>query len=595
MGGFVLLHTRAGEDRSVAQSAAMAVFARMGMPTPRLLRGENYVLAVYPKRQATEPALQQFANGDFAYACGTLIYEAAVGRPAAAGFYRDCSRRSAPRDRAMGHYAVIMRKNGETAVVPDSFGGYLIFYDAARRIASSSFLAVASALDRVTLSAQGACEYVFNGVVSGDATVFDEVLLAPVNATITVGESRLEIHQDPISTPTVASAAPFEPTVERSMQILDQYFSTVVASFGDRVTCALSGGYDSRLILALLRRHGVSPRVYVYGPANDKDVCLARDIAEGERFALEIVDKDKQLTFTPDEFGAVAYENFLASDGYTWSGIFTNGAERDQRASRVSGNALALNGGGGEIWRNFFYLPDRTYSPREILWSFYSQFDPDTCTSAFDQGAYFRELEDKLQVVIGGHCALLPRPLVEWLYHYFRCRAWDGRINNINNTYGYVALPFLEPRLTEHASVIPIGWKNHGAYEAELIRRADPRLAAYPSGYGHDFSRPPPLSRRLADYGTYLRPPWLRRFVYRVKKRVLRPGELPDYLHEEYRDAALPGGVRVMSELFQLDRIADPAQTARILTLEYLVRQFDGRIRIDFDHKALAGQRRCAA
>ena len=97
------------------------------------------------------------------------------------------------------------------------------------------------------------------------------------------------------------------------------------------------------------------------------------------------------------------------------------------------------------------------------------------------------------------------------------------------------------------------------------------------------------------DYGTYLRPPWLRRFVYRVKNRVLRPSELPDYLSSEYCDAVLPGGVRIMSDLFRLDRIADPAQTARILTLEYLIRQFDGRIHIDFDHKSLAGQRKCAA
>jgi hypothetical protein len=291
----------------------------------------------------------------------------------------------------------------------------------------------------------------------------------------------------------------------------------------------------------------------------------------------------------------VAADNFLASDGYTWSGIFTNGAERAQRASRVSGNALALNGGGGEIWRNFFYLLDRPYSPREILWSFYSQFDPETCTSSFDEEAYFRNLEEKLVALIGYPYPALPRPLVEWLYHHFRCRSWDGRINNINNTYGYVALPFLERPLTEHASVIPIGWKNHGAYEAELIRRADRRLASYPSGYGHDFNGPPPLTRRLADYGTYLRPPWLRRFVYRMKNRMRRTGELPDYLRKEYRDAALPGGVRVMNELFQLDRVSDPAQMARILTLEYLVRQFEGRIRVDFHHSSSPDYKKCVA
>ena len=595
MGGFVLIHTVAGEDRSATQEAALAVFARMGMPAPRLLRGENYILAVYPKRQAQEPALQEFTDGDFVYTCGTLIYESMVGIPAAAAFYRDCGRQTAPRDQAAGHYAVILRKDRQTAVIPDSLGGFLVFYDEARRIASSSFLAVASALDRVTLGTQGACEYVFNGVVSGNATVFDEVLVAPVNAWITVGEQRFEIRHNPPPLPTAVSTEAFEATVERSIQLLDHYFSMVAQCFGDRVTCALSGGYDSRLILALLRRHGISPRVYVYGAPNDKDVCLARAIAEGEGFALEIVDKDKQLTFTSGEFAAVADENFLASDGYTWSGIFSNGAERDQRASRVSGNALALNGGGGEIWRNFFYLPDRSYTPREIMWSFYSQFDPETCTPAFDQEAYYRHLEGKLEALVGGPCPMLPRPVVEWLYHYFRCRAWDGRINNINNAFGYVALPFLEPKVTEHASAIPIGWKNHGAYEAELIRRADPRLATYLSGYGHDFSGPPPLLRRLADYGTYLRPPWLRRLAYRVKNRVRRPGELPDYLRQEYRDAALPGGVQVMTKLFQLDRIGDPAQTTRILTLEYLIRQFDGRIRVNFDHDTTPGQRKCAA
>lgn len=595
MGGFVLLHTAPGEDRSAAQAAALGPFARIGMPAPRLIRGDDYVLAVYPKRQASEPALRQFPNGDFVFACGTLIYKNMVGGAAAEAFYRDCGGGPAPRDKAIGHYAVILRKGGRTRIIPDSFGGFLVFYDTARRIASSSFLAVASALDQVTLGRQSACEYVFNGVVSGNATLFDEVLTAPVNATIDIGEQRFEIRSHPPAAPTTVSGEPFEAMVERSMELLDGYFAAVATSFGDRVTCALSGGYDSRLILAFLRRHGISPRVYVYGPPGDKDVGLARAIAEGEGFALEVVDKDKQLAFSASEFGAVACDNYFASDGYTSGGIFTNGAERDQRASRVSGNAIALNGGGGEIWRNFFYLPDRTYSPREILWSFYSQFDPETCTSAFAQEAYFRQLEDKLAELIGCPQRSLSRPLVEWLYHFFRCRAWDGRINNINNTFGYVALPFLERPVTEHASVIPIGWKNHGAYEAELIRRADRRLASYPSGYGHDFSGAPPLSRRLTDYGTFLRPPWLRRFSYRVKNRVRRAGELPDYLHKEYRDAALPGGVHVMSDLFQLDRIADPGQLARVLSLEYLIRQFDGRIRVDLHHSTSPGYMKCAA
>src|SRR5437868_14928616 len=129
MGGFVLLHSAPGEDRSSARAAALAALARMGMPAPRLLEGENFLLAIYPKRQAVEPTLRQFPNGDFVCACGTLIYEDMIGEAAAAAFYHDCRVGGWPHDKALGHYAVILRKNGETKIVPDGFGGFLIFYD----------------------------------------------------------------------------------------------------------------------------------------------------------------------------------------------------------------------------------------------------------------------------------------------------------------------------------------------------------------------------------------------------------------------------------------------------------------------------------
>src|ERR1700731_2847692 len=86
MGGFVLLHTAPGEDRSLAQAAALAALARMGMPAPRLLQGANFLLAIYPKRQASEPTLRQFPNGDFVCACGTLIYETWLARRRRAPF-----------------------------------------------------------------------------------------------------------------------------------------------------------------------------------------------------------------------------------------------------------------------------------------------------------------------------------------------------------------------------------------------------------------------------------------------------------------------------------------------------------------------------
>ncbi len=335
-------------------------------------------------------------------------------------------------------------------------------------------------------------------------------------------------------------------------------------------------------MLACLRRYGTKPRVHVYGSRPEKDVRLAAEIARKEGFRLDVIDKQERPVIPADGFVETAHRNFLAADGYEYGGIFHNGAEIGESARRVRGNAIAFNGGGGEIFRNFFYLLDREYSIREILWCFYSRFDPATCTRDFDSAGYYRGLEKKVMDLLGDEQRRLPRPTVEWLYHNFRCRAWDGKVDSIASRYGFTAMPYLERSITEHASTLPISWKNHGAYEAELIRRIDHRLAGYLSIYGHDFSGSPPPSRRLADYATYLRPPWLRRYTYRLKSVHRPPADWPGYLARPYLDAVVPGGAVIMRQLFRLERVRDDQQFARILSLEYALRHFNARVRVGF-------------
>jgi hypothetical protein len=84
------------------------------------------------KTPGEQLTLEQFANGDFVSACGTLIYDNMVGNPAALAFSRDYDGSLEPRQKALGHYAVILRKGGATEIVLDGFGGFHVFYDAPR-------------------------------------------------------------------------------------------------------------------------------------------------------------------------------------------------------------------------------------------------------------------------------------------------------------------------------------------------------------------------------------------------------------------------------------------------------------------------------
>jgi hypothetical protein len=318
--------------------------------------------------------------------------------------------------------------------------------------------------------------------------------------------------------------------------------------------------------------------LYVYGERDDKDVLIASEIARGENFELDIIDKEAAPLLPVDNFSDVVARNYLASDGYHYAGVFNNGAERRESASRVAGGAIVLNGGGGEIFRNFFYLLDRRYTLRQLAWSFYAQFDPHICTGGFSSEHYYRHIERKMLELIG-QGDRLERPTVEWLYHRFRCRSWDGRVDTINGQYGYTGLPFLNPRLTEIGASIPVRWKYHGAFQAELIARTDRRLASYHSSYGYSFMAGPSALARAGDFATYIRPPWARRLTYRMKHRWKEWRDSP-YIAPRYVNQVLPGGIEVMRSFFDVARVGDPLQTTRIFTLEYLVRQLGSRVRI---------------
>jgi hypothetical protein len=580
MGGFFLVCRGPREDRADEVARLQKAFTELGFARPVIVEEDEYVLAAYPKFQSGSAQFVRRPNGDFAFVCGTCLAEG-VGLTPAASLYEEAGPVSPVSEGIMGHYAAVFKKNGCTEIKLDRFGGYHLFYNLEAGIVSSSFYAICSVLGRLTLTQQSACEYVFNGVVSGDETLFSEVKLAPIHGTILVSPQGLEVVCRALPVTITFNRERRDASLRESIALLDRYFGAVARSFGDRVRCALSGGYDSRLLLAYLRRHSLKPSVYVYGGAQARDVRLAADIAGGEGFALDVIDKDDRPVIPPVEFIETAHRNFLATDGYGYAGIFHNGAETEELTRRVLGDTIAINGGGGEIFRNFFYLLDRKYSIQEFLWSFYSQFDPATCTAEFDNGSYYRGLERKVMDLLGSKETRLSRPTVEWLYHSFRCRAWDGKVDSIAGRFGFTAMPYLERSITEHASALPLHWKNHGAYEAELIRRVDSRLAGYPSVYGHDFNGRPPLSRRLHDYSTYLRPPWLRRYTYRLRY-IRRTGDWPGYLAMPYREAVLPGRALILERLFRLDRIADGAQYARILSLEYALHQFGGRVEVDF-------------
>jgi hypothetical protein len=139
----------------------------------------------------------------------------------------------------------------------------------------------------------------------------------------------------------------------------------------------------------------------------------------------------------------------------------------------------------------------------------------------------------------------------------------------LNNMTGASFMPFYERNITDFAATIPLHLKHAGMFESELIVRADPRLAAYTSQYGHNFATRPPLSRVVGDTVKTLTPPFLRPRLYALRARFGNSG-VGDYLSAAYIERVLGPELHPVTRMFNMDAIRDPMMKSRVLSLAYL-------------------------
>lgn len=569
MGAFFVLRNDA-PSRAPAQllEHLHAHFVACGFAAPFEVTMRDWHVAVYPKLNATRPHVHWIDDGNFAFATGTLIYRGAASSAALTRIWADEENGTFDPARLRGAYALGICRRGRLMLSIDAPGTYKVYRDETGTVTSSAFLAALAGVSRPEADVQGVYEYVFQAATYGGRTLVKGIRLLDPRQAIAFG-TQATLLPLPASAPGLGGPSTFAAHLDQCLSALRDWFGEIVSCFGDRIDTALSGGYDSRLILALLLDRGVTPRLHVYGRKGDPDVRIALRIAEGEGLPIEHVDKSLAQRTPPLGLTETIAQNCRLLDAYPVDGIMDDGADVATRRDRAAGGALALNGGGGEIFRNFFYLPDRPFSVQEVIWTFYSQFDPASATELFSEHAYEQAMASAIADAIGTTAQALSREEVELVYPAFRCRFWTGRGTSVNNQFGSALTPFIDQRIIAGAAPVPIRYKNHGRFEAALIEALNPSLASYPSDYGHGFTGPIPFKRRLKDHLTLARPPLLRRYSFRVKARLKR-SQVALSRYDTVIDPAFPQ----MSRYFRMEKIRDQGQFARVCTLEYLFTRY---------------------
>ncbi|MBK6603373.1 MAG: hypothetical protein IPG28_17920 [Betaproteobacteria bacterium] len=317
MGGFIIIPKEAAESTEHAEARcarSLEVFARKGLSWIAGSGGSAFlptdtrsVFIPTMPMWSFRTAISYFRRAPLSTVvgwvrrrCGAFFADYEANKP----IERECS----------GNFALVVCRKGELSLLADYCGYYPVYRSESAPMVSSSLLALAAAESNRRIDTQAMYEYLLHGFFVGEETLIEGIRrldsrklwqLSPVIA----GASRMPAF-DPLPV-----ARGLDEVVETVSAELRHYFAMLSSLFPGDIGSALSGGYDSRHMTALLLSVGETPHLYVYGDSSSSDVRVAKNIALGERLELDHVDKSAFAKVTPEQFVTSTERDFNFFDG----------------------------------------------------------------------------------------------------------------------------------------------------------------------------------------------------------------------------------------------------------------------------------------
>jgi len=528
----------------------------------------------HPNQQAVEN-FDVGSPGGSACCVGPMWYRGRFGNAALELLLDDANAASRIDEMELrGNFALFLHAQGQCLLMNDALGFVRLYTSSDGLFYSTSWLATCAYAGGVELDESAAAEYVLLGAAHSDRTVARGITTLPLGHAFDLAGRHVQSRLPVSVWEDARTPASFDTAVEEIGDHLRTVCGEVAAAFPGHTRAALSGGFDSRLIVAALLASGNRPELFVYGDSASEDIPIARGVAGSVGSALKVIDKGVLNRRMPPPDLERLVNSALFFDGLPNDGIYDPGADQQARLEQNAGGCIALNGGGGEIFRNFFHLPDRVLHVVDIVRAFYRGFDP----KVFRRPRGLVSYEDGMVSSIGRTLGIqnatarqtLGRQQAELLYPLFRCHYWMGVNNSVGVRHGYYATPLVDLKTVRLASPLPLAWKNAGGLESRLIAKLHPGIAGQPSTYGFRFSDGPDRRAHLAEWITCMRPVPARPYINAARRHLYKLRVAPQMIAD--CRALLPGEWR-LDPVLDLARLPDNTAFARALAVEVAWRE----------------------
>lgn len=503
MGAFFLYRT----DATVNLMAVEALFRAKGFAGHTTHQGRTWTLWHFRKQLMSDMAFIAVCGDATAYGLGSFSYQGHGIQGSLAAILRAHQEGTINERVLVGGLCALICKPGRITIVTDPLNLIHVFGNAKQTVFSSSFAAVLKAgPGKFQVNTPAVLENALAGYMIGPDTTAKGIHLVDHRCPVRVAGDELVFHHfdsreaDRESLPDFRSRAA---CIDEQLGELDAVFGQLrsVVDESGGVDIGLSGGYDSRLLVLLAKRHFAKVMAHShFHHEMTQDEVIACQIADKLDIPLYRCESAKQPSELDDEEFERNLEDTAAfADGrviqdYSWMSVFRT---RQYRLSVLRGARFGMNGLGGELYRNHDSLLWPRIHARE--WIKARVFGPAVCPAL--PNAQLHTLLDFIQGKAGACLGLdfsgrISRKHARRYYGELYSVYGAAVRMSVDNQLAFSLSPFLDLRLRRavYRALPHLGLG--GRVERELICRLNPAVAALPSTYGYSFDRTEPVRAR---------------------------------------------------------------------------------------------------
>ena len=375
---------------------------------------------------------------------------------------------------------------GPFLVITDIVGSCHAFsrqFPHAVAIAGSSLLL--AGLQKCSLDPIACQEFVHTGIVYEDRTLFTEVRKLAPATVFWFAEGKLEKQErywDP------AALEPESLRADTAVEMLHNAVTTsakTIARVFPNPVCDLTGGYDSRAVVAAFLSSGATFATTVSGPAESGDVTVSKSLAAllgvpHSHFAEQPVspfDEIKEAVFFTDgEYEIIDYARVLR--------IHQTLADQFQ---------ISINGSFGELARGYWWellVPHTGKRGRlDAAKLARARYAPGTVQSKlFRANLRIEMVPHFTRVVEQNNSNLFDTPntfQMDSAYLGMRMQRWQGRIATSTNRLWPCLSPFIFRSTLEIILQTENSLRKRSLMIRKWLHKRQPRLAAFPLEHGY--------------------------------------------------------------------------------------------------------------